>query len=203
MIRWYFLIFSLFSVCLLSACTTSTHKPQPVSAGKIFEGDLLNVTAPNSNEWHLLESSFRGIAFARFGNEPGESFIAQVTIFFNPPQTDSPEKFEALIVKGAQSDLETERFSTSAYTHEYSDSRGYPCVLLHNISEDRRADTGKGGIKTLILQNEHLYCRHPVRKDLGFAITYSHRGNSLYHDLKKEAQEFIDGVQVPSRFTTQ
>ena len=199
MFRWYSLGLAFLSICLLSACATPTamHKPQPVPAGKVYVGDVLNITAPNSDGWHLLESSPNGMAFARSGNEPGESFAAQVVIF-DPPQTDSPEKFEALIVKGAESDAETERFSTRIFEHKYSDERGYPCVQMYNVSEDKRAQTGKGGIKTLILQNEHLYCRHPVRKDLGFAITYSHRGNSLYHDLKNEAQSFIDGVQVPS-----
>jgi hypothetical protein len=32
---------------------------------------------------------------------------------------------------------------------------------------------------------------------MGFAIIYSHRGQSSYPNLDAEAQSFIDGVQVP------
>ncbi|MES9813794.1 MAG: hypothetical protein ABW161_13410 [Candidatus Thiodiazotropha sp.] len=195
---------AFLSIYFLSACAapTAIRKPEPVPAGMVYYGDVLNITTPNSEGWYLLESSPNGMAFARNGSEPGESFAAQVLIF-DPPQTDSQEKFEALIVQGARSDAETKRISTKTFTHEYSDARGYPCVRMYNVSEDRQAQTGKGVIKTLILQNEHLYCRHPIRRDIGFAITYSHRGNSLYPEIKKEAQSFIEGVKVPSNGTTQ
>lgn len=189
----------LLAVICLSACAVPTpvRETQNVSPGKVYAGEVLNIAAPNSEGWQLLKPSPSGMAFARQGNAPGESFVAQVAIF-NPPQTDSPEEFEALIVKGAQSDAETERFSTSNFQHQFTSTRGYPCVQMQNISEDRQAKTVPNKTETLILQNEHLYCRHPTQKNIGFAITYSHRGKSLHPDFQKEAHSFIEGVLVPN-----
>jgi len=197
MFRLRFITALLLTTIGLSACVASASRRYPeVQPGMVYRGPILNITAPNSAGWHMLKSDPSGVAFARDGNAPGESFAAQVAIF-NPPQTDSPEEFEALIVKGAKSDAETERFSTSKFTHQFTAARGYPCVQMQNISEDRQAKTGPNKTETLILQNEHLYCRHPVHKDIGFAITYSYRGRSLYSELQKEAQSFIEGIQVP------
>jgi len=195
------LLISAFSLAIagLSACAvpTPSREFQNVPPGKVYAGKILNIAAPNSEGWQLLKSSPSGMVFARQGKAPGESFVAQVAIF-NPPQTDSPEEFEAVIVKGAQRDAETGRFSTSNFTHQFTSARGYPCVQMQNISEDRQAKTGPNKTETLVLQNEHLYCRHPVQKNIGFAITYSHRGKSLHPDFQKEANSFIEGVLVPN-----
>jgi hypothetical protein len=189
----------LLAIVGLSACAvpTSVRESQNMPPGKVYAGKILNIAAPNSEGWQLLKSSPSGMAFARSGDASGESFVAQVVIF-DPPQTDSPEEFEAFIVKAAQSDAETDRFSTSNFKHKFTSARGYPCVQMQNISEDRQAKTGSNKIETLVLQNEHLYCRHPVQKNIGFAITYSHRGKNLYPDFEKEAHSFIDGVLVPN-----
>jgi hypothetical protein len=188
----------------LSACAVPTpvRESQNVPPGRVYAGSILNIAAPNSKGWQLLMSSPSGMVFARSGDAPGESFIARVAIF-DPPQTDSPEEFEAFIVKVAQSDAEKDRFSTRSFTHQFTSARGYPCVQMQNISEDRLAKTAPNKTETLVLQNEHLYCRHPVQKNIGFAITYSHRGNGLHPDFQNEAHSFIEGVQVPHNTTSQ
>ncbi len=198
MVRLIFAITLSSIIFSLSACTVSHQgNAKFVPPGKVFAGPLLNVSAPNSEGWQQLESSPSGMTFARKGEAPGESFAARVTRF-DPPQTDSPEEFENLIVQGAIRDAETERFSTKQFSHQYISTRGYPCVQMKNISEDRLAQIGSNNTTSLILENEHLYCRHPTKKDLGFAITFSHRGKNLYSAFATEAQSFIDGVQVPS-----
>ena len=199
MFRSLFMSTILLAVGGIAACTVPTpvRESQNVPPGKVYAGKILNIAAPNSEGWQLLKSSPSGMAFARRGDASGESFAAQVAIF-DPPQSDSPEEFEALIVKGAQSDAETDRFSTKSFTHQFTSVRGYPCVQIKNISEDRQAQTGPNRTDTLVLQNEHLYCRHPIQKNIGFAITYSHRGKSLHPDFQNEARSFIEGVQVPS-----
>jgi len=50
----------------------------------------------------------------------------------------------------------------------------------------------------LLLETYSLYCRHPVRTNTGFAAIYSYRGRSRYPNLDKEAEDFIQGIQVPS-----
>jgi hypothetical protein len=200
------LLISTFSLAIvgLSACAVPTpvREVQNVPPGKVYAGTILNIAAPNSEGWQLLQSSPAGMAFVRHGNSPGESFAAQV-VKFDPPQTNSPEEFEALIVQGARRDTETDRFSTKTFTHQFTSVRGYPCVQIYNVSEDRQAKTGQNKTETLVLQNEHLYCRHPAQKNIGFAITYSHRGKSLHPDFQNEAHSFIEGVQVPNKPSSQ
>jgi hypothetical protein len=199
MFRSFLKITILLAIAGITACAgpSPVRESQNVPPGKIYAGPVLNITAPNSEGWQLLKSDPSGWAFARRGSSPGESFAAQVAIF-NPPQTDSPEEFEALIVKGAQADAETERFRTKSFTHKFTSTRGYSCVQMNNISEDTQARSGPNKTESLVMQNEHLYCRHPVRKDIGFAITYSHRGKELHPGFQTEAHSFIEGIQVPS-----
>jgi hypothetical protein len=139
------LLISALSLAIvgLSACAvpTQVREFQNVPPGKVYAGTILNIAAPNSEGWQLLKSDPSGMAFGRKGNAPGESFTALVAIF-DPPQSDSPEEFEAFIVKGAQSDAETDRFSTSNFTHQFTSVRGYPCVQMLNISEDRQDKNG-------------------------------------------------------------
>ena len=198
MFRSTFMVTLSMAIVGLFACAVSSpvHKYPSVQPGKVYPGTVLNIAAPNSEGWHLLDSSSSRMVFARNGSESGESFIASIIAFY-PPQTDSPDEFESLIVQGAQRDAETERFSTKQFTHQFTSARGYPCVQMQNISEDRQAQSGQNKIDKLILQNEHLYYRHPVQKNIGFAISYSHRGQNLYPNFQKEAQSFIEGVQVP------
>lgn len=197
------MIYRIILVLLASAIVASSGcavSPQfdPVPPGKIFAGSYINVSAPKSEDWKLVQSSPAGMAFARRGSDQGESFVASVAIF-DLPQTASPREFEQLIVSGASGDLKTSRFATSEFTHSYTEARGYPCVKTHNISEDKKAQTGSGDTSTLVLENYHLYCRHPVRTNTGFDIAYSHRGKSLYPNLQNEAQAFIEGVQVSNK----
>lgn len=196
-------LFMVTMMCaeLSFALDTPSQEPQRVSPGKLFEGSYINITAPKTEGWYLIESSSAGMSFARGGNAPNESFAAGITMF-PMPTTNSPEEFEAFVVQGASQDAETARFSTKELTHQYSEARGYPCVKIHNVSEDREAEVGAGKTAVLLLENEHLYCRHPVRTDTGFAISFSHRGSKLYPTFFSEAQSFIEGVQVPAEEPT-
>ena len=187
-----------FAVVGLSACAVPELISGSVPPGKVYSGPILNVTAPNSEGWHLVKKDSSGMVFARSGSASGESFVALVAIF-DPPQTDSPKEFETIIVKSAQGDVETNRFSVIKFTHQFTAVRGYPCVQMQDVSEDRQANTGQNKTEILVLQSEHLYCRHPVQKNIGFAITYSHRGKSLHPNFQKEAHSFIEGVLVPSK----
>ena len=75
--------------------------------------------------------------------------------------------------------------------------RGYPCVELNYVTKDKQAQTSPTRRERLLLQAESLYCRHPVRKNTGFSITYSHRGASLFSGFEAEAKGFVNGIQVP------
>jgi len=192
-------LFIVILIISLSACASrnSAQKNPNVPPGKVYSGKVLNITAPKSDGWKLLQASPQGMAFGKQGDIPTESLAARV-LKFDPPQTDSPEEFESLIVEGAKSDADTERFSTKHFSHKFSSSRGYPCVRIKNVSEDKQARNNLGTVEVLVLRNEHLYCRHPMRKDVGFVITYSHRGKNEPNNFQKEAQSFIDGTQVPN-----
>lgn len=46
---------AFLSIYFLSACAapTAIRKPEPVPAGTVYYGDVLNITTPNSEGWHL------------------------------------------------------------------------------------------------------------------------------------------------------
>src|SRR5262245_13156909 len=101
-------------------------KPTPVPAGFLFKGSYLNAKAPNTGGWFLLESSPRGIAFARPGLSKGESLAAQVLMFELKP-TQTPDEFVALVNEGIQKSHDPQRFDFIESRTEYTTERQYPC----------------------------------------------------------------------------
>jgi hypothetical protein len=166
-----------------------------VTPRQLFADDYVNITAPSSAGWQLLPSSGSGMAFAKGGEGPRESFGAQV-LMFNLPPTTTPDEFEALIRTSHEKDTDTSRFNVQQASYQYSNERSYPCVRYHSVVQDKTLQASKG---PLLLEADALYCRHPARQETGFAAIYSHRGEDLYPSLRSEAESFIQGVQVPDK----
>ena len=194
----YLLIAFLTLPVFLSACVTSgpTRNTKPIPAGFLYKGDYINIHSPDSDGWQLIQSSPGGMAFAKGGANPGESFGAQLLMFSLAP-TKTNDEFVSLIKQGYKSDTDKERFKSIESEFKYSEKRSYPCVEVTNVVEDNNAQTSPTQREVLLLQAKALYCRHPVRQDTGFSISYSHRGKSLYSNLDAEGKGFIDGAQVP------
>jgi len=162
----------------------------------MFSGGLLNVRAPNSEGWKLVNSSGAGMAFGREGTASNESYIAQVSLFALPKSKDRDE-FVTLIKQGVERDTSPDRFKSLEANYEYTEERGYPCVKFTAVTEDTKAKTSSFARESLKLQIYSLYCRHPKRQNAGFVIGFSHRGASLDPELEVQAEAFIEGVQVP------
>lgn len=135
------------------------------------------------------------MAFAKRGQAENESFGAQV-LMFNLTLTDTPKEFEALIKMSVAKDTDPSRFDVQKMHVEYSNERSYPCVRYQSVVQDNPPQ-GLNGV--LLLESDGLYCRHPVRQETGFAIIYSHRGESPYANSRVEAESFIQSVQVPGK----
>lgn len=103
----------------------------------------------------------------------------------------------ALIKQGIENDTSPDRFTVSNATYDYTDARGYPCVQYQATTEDKKARISLFKREPQKLQIYSLYCRHPLRPSLGFAITFSHRGTDLNPDFEKQGQDFTSGVDVP------
>jgi hypothetical protein len=187
-----------FGFCaLLSSCAAPSRQFPTTAPGQLFKGGYVNVRAPNSEGWHLVESSTKGMAFAKLGRAPGETLSAQLSMFDLQP-TESPEQFVLLIKAGIDKDTDPKRFNVIESTSDYTSERGYPCVRHHAVLDDKEARTSPTTKEQLLLEARGLYCRHPIRTNAGFAAVYSHRGRGLYPGLADEARDFIQGVQAPS-----
>ena len=183
---------------VLASCVTTPQKREsiPVAAGHLYAGSYINVRAPNSEGWYLVNSSPAGMEFARSGIGENDTFGAQL-LMFSLAETKNKEELVALIKKGMEVDTDSSRFEVISSEYSYSGTRGYPCVNVESTVNDTKAKV-KGNKQTeLLLQSVSLYCRHPVRTDTGFSATYSHRGTTLYKQLHDEAIVFIEGIQVP------
>ena len=187
----------LFVSLALTACAPGlSHPPEPVPAGYLYTGSHINIRAPNSHGWHRIESNPAVMAFARNGTEPGESYVAFVAVSPLEETADSDE-FVELVKKKTEEGTDSARFETIELDFEYSEERGYPCVIVKIVARDKKARTSLLRQEVLLLQDKSLYCRHPMRQETGFAITYSYRGKTVYSNLNDEANDFINGVQVP------
>ena len=144
-----------------------------------------------------MASSSAGMTFGRSGTSSAESFIATVTPFALP-EVQSKEDFMAMVKLGINADTSPERFKNTESTFEYSDQRGYPCVLYKASTEDTKAKTSFFSRSHLILQVQTLYCRLPNVEKMGFAASFSHRGATKVDDFDAQASDFIKDVQVPT-----
>lgn len=194
---WKLLFFFSSVILGLEGCAVAAQpqKSVSVSPGQMFGGGYINITAPNSDGWQLIQYSVSGMAFAKGEQAANESFGAQV-LMFNLAPTNTPQEFEALIKNSAMKDTDPIRYDTQQMSYKYSNERSYPCVSYHSVVLDK-APQGQNG--PLLLESDGLYCRHPARQETGFAVIYSHRGESLYANLRSEAENFIQGTQVPAK----
>jgi hypothetical protein len=119
-------------------------------------------------------------------------------VAFLLPETLGDEEFLEVVRKGIEEDTSPDRFIITGESLKLTETRGYPCVTYQATTEDKKAKTSLFKHEPQQLQVSSLYCRHPKRPSLGFAIVYSHRGPVLDANLEQKAQDFIGGVQVPS-----
>ncbi len=174
-------------------------RAKSVRAGQLYTGENLNIRAPNSDGWLLAGSSVEGMHFARRGTAPNESFAAQVLLFI--PSTaarGNRDEFLSSIKKQFEAETIAGRFSAVESEFKHAEERSYLCVSARSVIKDTEARVSPTRQEVLLLQAKSLYCQHPKNPYMGFALIYSHRGQSLYPNLDAEAQSFIDGVQVPS-----
>jgi hypothetical protein len=168
-------------VLLLAACASAPREAAPLKAGQLFEGDYVNVRAPNSEGWHVVGSSPGGMGFAK----PG--FAAQVLMFDLRP-SETPEQLVEQIREGIEKNTDPKRFDPIESSLTHTNERIYPCVRQHALVKEKES--------AMLLEMRSLYCRHPVRTRTGFAAIYSYRGPDRYPALEREAQDFINGIQV-------
>jgi hypothetical protein len=178
----------------LAGCAARQAPPPRLEPGQLFAGPLINIRAPASPGWALLESGPKGLVFAREGASPGQSYVAQV-LAFAVPSFGTPDEFLAMVKAGAEKDTSPQRFKNVSADFQLTTERAYPCVRARSSSEDTQAHIPRG-TAMLPLHIRSLYCQHPVKRELGFQIGYSQRGGPPDPDLDAQAQSFIDGVQV-------
>jgi hypothetical protein len=181
---------------IFGALFTFSASAQEVSPGQMYSGPIINVRAPQSVGWRLIQASSAGMAFASKGRSADESYVAHVS-FFPIGNSSSPEEFVALIRRAVDQDTSKQRFEPIDIKYEYTDQRGYPCVRLNSLVNDKKAGSGLFSRKELKMETRSLYCRHPKMQENGFAAIFSHRGEAVDSDLDAKAQSFIEGVQVP------
>jgi hypothetical protein len=176
---------------------TGVGAPEEVPAGKMFRGELLDIRAPNYDGWSLIATSTDNWSFAYYSVGTNSTYIASV-LSFSLPEAQSTEEFLTFIRQGIAKDTSPDRFAVIGAALEYSEARGYPCATYHATTQDRKAKTSWSKRKPQTLEIYSLYCRHPNLATLGFAIAFSHRGSELDPFLEQQAQDFIEGVQVPA-----
>lgn len=186
----------ILSLVLAPCAAESKRAPEPVPAAYLYKGSYVNIRVPNSEGWDLVRSSTTGMRFTRSWAEQNETFVADLTIF-SLPEIRNNNEFLSFIKKGFKVDTDHPRFEIVEADFVLTEKRSYPCVRADSILRDKHAQTSSSQRETQLLQLGNLHCRHPVRKNTFFSISYSHRGRSLYSNFNTEAQGFIDGVQVP------
>lgn len=113
------------------------------------------------------------------------------------PETQSKEEFLAQVKHEVTKEAPPEKFKNVESTFDYSDQRGYPCVLYKGSAVELNVKTSTFGRSDMLFQIQALYCRLPNLAKAGFAAMFSHRGDSDAAGFDAQARDFIEGVQVP------
>lgn len=185
----------LLTSCILSFPAHAQSPGQPVIPKQRFPSGLLEVQAPDSEGWILAGSGRNGIAFAKRGVEPGDTYGAQVIIFEMPPSINAEELVDFVKRRIAMTSP-APRFQEIASEYQYTEDRGYPCVNVRSSYDDHEAVTPTGK-QQLRLKVVALYCRHPARQELGFFAAYSYRGKAADTQIEAPASSFIGAISVP------
>jgi hypothetical protein len=186
---------NVVALCSLSGYVSAAGSYPSVNPNQDFSNPTLQLHSPDSSAWHGYVQTPTMIAFAKTGSIPHESFIAQVNLVRLPAFADS-EAFTEFVREDVIKGSPTERFETLEVNIQYSPDRGYPCVTYHAVSNDKKARVSSLFRKTLRFEIFALYCQHPLKPGLVFAVVYSHRGGTTDENIDKEAGTFIDSVQV-------
>jgi hypothetical protein len=185
----------LFIGCLFAFAAYAQSSGQPVTPKQQFPNDLLSVYSPNSEGWVITGVGRNGIAFGKRGAEQNETYGAQV-IIFEMSQTASSDEFIGLVKRRIATMNPAPRFQETSSDYQYIESRGYPCVDVRTVYDDNAAvsATGREQVKLKVIA---LYCRHPVRQELGFFAAYSYRGKTADAQIESDAKSFIEATDVP------
>ena len=188
-------IFSLLIGYLFAVAAHAQSPGQPVTPKQQFPNDLLNVYSPDSDGWVVTGAGRNGIALGKRGTEQNETYGAQV-IIFEMTQTGSSEEFVGLVKRRIATMNPAPRFQEIGSDYQYTESRGYPCVDVRVSYDDTAAVTAMGK-EQLKLKVISLYCRHPIRQELGFFAAYSYRGKAADAQIEEAAKSFIEAINVP------
>ena len=176
-----------------TVASLSHSNPLPVAAGQRFPGAVLDIRAPDSDGWSLTRLDPEGMHFFRPGGSEGETYVAMVR-FFLLPVSPGQEGLLKLLRDSFEKQVAPPRFEIIRSRVESIQARGYACVGTVADVRDKQAFFGRA---VLTLQWHALTCRHPVRQEAGFEISYSHRGTKPDPRVEEQARSFIAGVQVP------
>lgn len=196
--RLVVLSFTLIALALTS-CEHAPPAPDnstPLPPHHMLNGPYLNIRTPNSEGWHQVTSNTSDVTFAKDGATKGESFIATVPRF---PLIDTANSVELMsaVRKIVEADNASPRVTPVETKYETSTERSYPCIRVTNVVADNEAGMGLDKTEKLLMQTKALYCGHPTLGKTGFGALFSHRGYELYPNFDVEADDFINGVQVP------
>jgi hypothetical protein len=185
-----------FGLLLVAYTSLSASSPHPaVSPNQDFSNSTLQLHAPASTGWYGVAQTPTLVEFGKSGTSANETFVAAVILMRLPP-FENTDAFAEYVREGVIKDSPSDRFDTTESIVQYSPERGYPCVRYHGISNDRKPRTSAFFGKTMRIEVVALYCEHPTKPGLGFAVTFSHRGGNADENIGKDAADFIDSIQV-------
>jgi hypothetical protein len=188
------LLFVFLSLPLWGFVATASEHPA-VQPGQDFSNSLFKMKSPDSAGWVGLSQNSSRIAFARSGASAADSDVAAL-ILFSVPVASVAEDFVALVKKGVEKDAPKPRFDVETSSVELSPDRPYTCAKYSATSIDHGEKALLLPTKPLRLQVLSLYCKYPNKPGLGFAISFSHRGETAMPAFQQAAEAFIAGVQI-------
>jgi hypothetical protein len=182
--------------CALASNMAFAEKSPPLNPGQDFSIPMMKIYSPHSEGWRVQARSNGLLAFKKDGAAAEQTYVATVQ-FMRLATFPNADAFTEFVREAVVKEAPTNRFDVLETSVQYSEERAYPCVKYKSVSVDKKSRVSLFVTKRLKLQVVALYCQYPDRPGVGYAVSFSLRGE-VEQNIDADAASFIDSVQIPS-----
>ncbi len=179
------------SLLFLDSCATQPSFEKFVGGNRLSQPGV-SFVPPTTKVWQILVFYTYQTTLAMYGDDPNESFIAQVSIF-NIPSQGSDKTFLSLIQDKSAEEPKTGRFEMIEESLVPYEERKEECIKKRTSAKDYGAK--RGGTYT-IFETYGMYCVHPKKPSIGVFVELSRKApfgriNSEFETLGEQLLQSV------------
>jgi hypothetical protein len=164
------ILLSLFSLILVSACTTTSVFLYP--GGQRINLSGVSYVLPPGKNWSVLAQTTFQTFMAAPGKNPNESYVIATT-YVKIPSLDSKESYFKMVKQQRAAEPDIGRFELIRNKEILDDTRPETCV--RHIAASKDYGSVKKGKEYTIYETYGMNCVHPDNREVSILIELSRK----------------------------